>query len=117
MPPVDAGGPFTQEQKDMIALWISQGALNNSCTPDCDPTAFTFSATILPVIDNYCTGCHSCWNPDGGVAFVTYADIIASALDGRLMTSLLGTNNFPSVPVNCNSLFTWKLDQDQARIY
>jgi hypothetical protein len=116
MPPIDAGGPFTQDQKDMIALWISQGALNNSCTPDCDPTAFTFAATIQPMIENYCTGCHSGSNPDGGVALITHADISAVALDGSLMSSLLGTNNYTAMPYLSNSLVQCKIDQVQAWI-
>lgn len=116
MPPVDAGGPFTQDQKDMIALWISQGALNNSCTPDCDPTAFTFAATIQPMIDNYCTGCHSGSNPDGGLALVTYADISGSALDGSLMSSLTATNGYTLMPYLSNALVQCKIDQVQAWI-
>ena len=116
MPPANSGGPLSQEQKDMIETWILQGALNNSCTPDCDPTAFTYATTIQPMIDNYCTGCHSGTNPDGGLALVTYADISGSALDGSLMSSLTATNGYTLMPYLSNALVQCKIDQVQAWI-
>ncbi|MFZ4785096.1 MAG: c-type cytochrome domain-containing protein [Flavobacteriales bacterium] len=116
MPPADAGGPLSQEQKDLIALWISQGAQNNACIADCDPAQFTFSAVIQPMMQNNCQGCHSGSNPDGNLSLTNYDQIYASAMDGSLINSLLGTNDYTLMPYQSNALVQCKIDQVQAWI-
>lgn len=116
MPPMDAGGPLTQEQKDLIELWIAQGAQNNSCVADCDPAQFTFTAVIQPMIENNCQGCHSGSNPDGGLLLTSYDAIYASAMNGSLMSSLLGTDGYTLMPYQSNALVQCKIDQVQAWI-
>jgi hypothetical protein len=57
MPP---DGPLTQAQKDLIKNWINQGAKNTvDCDCNCDPTKFTYSGTIQPLLNNQCVGCHT----------------------------------------------------------
>jgi hypothetical protein len=113
MPPSDMGGPLSAEQIGILTQWVNQGAQNNSCTPDCDPTQFSFAANLQPTIELACVGCHSGSSPDGGIALETYAQIQAVALDGRLMHSLQGTGGYLIMPDNTLGLPACNIAQFQ----
>lgn len=105
MPPTSHGGPLDADQIDAIRTWILQGAKNNGCTEDCDPTQGSFANNILPVIQQTCQGgCHSGGNPSADLTLETYEQISAIALDGRLMNSLLGMNDYAIMPDNTTGL-------------
>ncbi|MBL0314617.1 MAG: hypothetical protein IPP69_02135 [Flavobacteriales bacterium] len=105
MPPADYGGPFSAEDMAAIQTWILQGALNNGCTEDCDPTQGSFAQNVLPIIEQTCQGgCHAGANPSASLSLVTYAEISASALDGSLMSSLLATDGYAIMPDNTTGL-------------
>ncbi len=90
MPP--AGKPqLTVAQIDSIRKWILYGALNENCGELCDTiNPVTYAATILPVLQSSCTGCHSGTNPSGNVTLSSYAGVSAAASNGLLMKSLRG---------------------------
>jgi hypothetical protein len=113
MPPSDMGGPLSSDQIALLTQWVNQGAQNNSCTPDCDPTQLSFAANIQPVVELACVGCHSGADPDGGVALTTYAQIQTIALDGSLMHSLLGTGGYSVMPDNTYGLPACNISQFQ----
>jgi Planctomycete cytochrome C len=113
MPPTDMGGPLSAEQIALLTQWVNQGALNNSCTPDCDPTQFSYTTNLLPVIELACQGCHSGANPSGGVAMDTFGEIQTMALDGSLMHSLLGTGGYSIMPDNTLGLPECNITQFQ----
>ncbi|NNK80840.1 MAG: hypothetical protein HKO93_05020, partial [Flavobacteriales bacterium] len=73
MPPPPES-PLSQEQIDMIGLWISQGAQNNGCD-GCDYPVISFSATVFPLIQNKCEGCHSGAEPDGNTLLTNYDEV------------------------------------------
>lgn len=105
MPPTDNGGPLSPDELAAIQTWILQGALNNECTEDCDPTEGSFAQNVLPVIQQTCLGgCHAGTNPSADLTLETYEQISAIALDGSLMHSLLGTNNYDLMPDNTTGL-------------
>ena len=95
---------LTSEQIGLIATWIQQGAKNNSCIADCDPTSFSFAQNIAPIVELTCSGCHSGTNPSGSLTLATYDQIKTIALDGRLMHSLNGTNGYSIMPDNSTGL-------------
>jgi hypothetical protein len=45
---------------------------------DCDTTNVTYSASVLPVIESSCTGCHSGSSPSGGILLTDHATISAA---------------------------------------
>jgi hypothetical protein len=104
MPPADTGGPLSPEQMQAIQTWILQGAKNNSCTEDCDPTAGSFATNVMPIIELTCNGCHGGSNPSGNLSLETYDQVKASALDGSLMNSLHGINGVSLMPDNTTGL-------------
>jgi hypothetical protein len=69
--------------------------LNNSC----DTTNVTFSATITPLLNSYCTTCHSGSPPSGGISLTSYASVQAQASSGMLMNALKG-NGVPIMPIS-----------------
>ncbi|MCB0697308.1 MAG: hypothetical protein KDC07_08085, partial [Chitinophagaceae bacterium] len=63
--PQDAPALST-EKTDLIKKWINAGALkDSSCTSPCDSNNFTYAAAIEPLMQKYCTGCHSGTTPQG----------------------------------------------------
>ena len=105
MPPQNSGISLTSEQITMFQTWIQQGALNNSCIPDCDTTStVTFSTTLMPIINSNCSGCHNSSNPSGGVPLTNYTEVIESVNDGSFMNSLYGTNGVSIMPDNTGGL-------------
>ncbi len=74
MPP-QPNAPLTAAERQLIRDWILQGAHDNSCTPDCDPTQGSFAANIWPIVQQRCQGCHSGPNPQAGIALNNYGDV------------------------------------------
>jgi hypothetical protein len=113
MPPPSTGITLTSSQIQMIATWIQQGAQNNSCTAECDPQNFTFAATVQPIIQQKCQGCHSGSQPDGGLSLTSYSQISSAALSGALMAGLTGTQGVPVMPYGTSGLPQCQIEQIQ----
>lgn len=96
MPP---DGSLTQAQKDSIKVWINQGAVNTTdCNCFCDPDLFTFNATIKPLINNKCVGCHKPGSLSGDIDLSTYVKIKAQADNGKLLGSISHDAGFTPMP-------------------
>lgn len=93
--------PLSQEQIDLLGLWIQQGAQNNSCEPSaCDTLNVTYSGTIQPVIQARCQGCHSGSTPQGGLDLSSWSVLNAVAIDGRLAGSIQHLPTYTAMPSN-----------------
>ena len=88
------------EQIEKIRIWILQGAKDNFCQEGCDTTQITFTGTIWPMMQQYCTGCHSAANPGGGIVIAGYNDLVALAGNGSLMGSVRWESGFAGMPTN-----------------
>jgi hypothetical protein len=90
MPP--PGSPqLTSAEIDLIAKWISYGALNENCGEVCDTTnPVTFTGTIFPIIQTNCVGCHSRTAPSGNVLLESYNNVATVAANGTLINALHG---------------------------
>ncbi|MFC2176551.1 c-type cytochrome [Bacteroidota bacterium] len=79
MPPANSGFTFSQQQKDAIKSWISQGAKNNACNEStCDTVSVSFTADIKPIFEEHCYSCHSGEAvAANGIRFNDYAQIAA----------------------------------------
>jgi mono/diheme cytochrome c family protein len=109
MPPLPANG-LSQEQIDLIAKWINQGALNNGCD-DCDSTNTTFALFVSPFIKNSCQGCHSGPTPSGDISLTNYDQIKTQALNGNLMGTIRHEAGYVAMPYNQGKLDDCKIDQ------
>lgn len=106
MPPAPAA-PLPPDQIQLIAKWILQGAPDLHCDPDaggCDTTAVTFSATVKPVIDTHCKGCHSSSSPSGGIDLSTWAGVKAVAESGQLYGAIAWLNGYTPMPQGSDQL-------------
>lgn len=96
-PPYEA---LNAEQIQLIKTWILQGAGNNSCFDACDTTSVTFTAQVWPMMESYCTGCHSASAPGGGIVIAGYEDMVALAENGSLMGSIRWESGYAKMPTN-----------------
>lgn len=96
-PPYD---PMSSTEIEMIRQWIAQGAKNNACTDGCDTTVATYSGQIWPMMESWCTGCHSTSNPGGGIVIADYTDLVSLAENGSLMGSILWDAEYANMPMN-----------------
>jgi len=96
-PPYD---PLNSEQIQLIKTWILQGARNNACFDGCDTGSVTFADQIWPMMESYCTGCHSASAPGGGIVIAGYDDMKALAENGSLMGSVRWETGYARMPTN-----------------
>jgi len=99
MPP-PPNDPWNSEQIEMMKQWIAQGAQNNACSDGCDTSNVTFYGQIWPMMETYCTGCHSTGSPGGGIVIAEYDDMVALAGNGSLMGSIRYEPGYAKMPTN-----------------
>ena len=83
---------------DSIYNWISYGALDDECGEACDTNStITYSATVWPIIEQNCRGCHSGGSPAGGVSLTNYNEVAVQASNGKL-TGVLRDGTYVLMP-------------------
>jgi cytochrome c5 len=100
------------DQASLILKWIQQGAQNLSCdATDCDTTNVTYAATVVPILQASCTGCHSGTSPSGGINLSTHASVAAVANNGKLYGSIARLSGFSAMPQGGNKLPDCQISQ------
>ena len=91
---------ITSAQLAEIQTWINQGALNNTCTAaTCDTTNVTYSVSITPILQTYCTGCHSGSSASGGVDLTSYTNVLAQVNNGKLWGDVSHSTGYNAMPL------------------
>ncbi len=104
MPP-NGNAPLTDAQKNIIGVWINQGAKNTTnCGTACNLNAFEYTANIKPIMTTYCTGCHTGATASKGIDLSTYAGVKASAVAGTLYGSINHSTGYVAMPQGGNKL-------------
>lgn len=117
--PLAPNAPLNQEQIQLIAKWISQGALNLECDENsegCNTANVSYAANIQPVIQNNCVGCHSGNAASGGVRLSTHAEVKQVADNGRLFGAVSWQEGFVNMPFGGSQLPPCTIDQIEAWI-
>jgi|SaaInl74LU_5_DNA_1037368.scaffolds.fasta_scaffold21979_2 cytochrome c5 len=100
MPPAPMS-PLSQAQKDLIRLWIAQGALETNCNnAGCDTLAQASWAQVSNVFNAQCVGCHQAAGASGNVRLDDYAEAVYAVNSRGLASTLHGTNGAPLMPPN-----------------
>ena len=97
MPP-PPNAPITTSQINMISTWISQGALNNACSGDCDTLNVTYAGKVIPLLQAKCIGCHNNTTPSGNINLSNYSGVQQQALNGRLWGSVNHDAGYSAMP-------------------
>ncbi|NUO03164.1 MAG: hypothetical protein HUU01_21345 [Saprospiraceae bacterium] len=110
---------LSQDQINLIATWILQGAQNLTCDANagqCDTQNMSFATNIRPIIQNNCQGCHSGTAPSGGINLSTYNGVAAVATNGRLYGAIARQPGFVAMPFGGNQLPQCSIDKIKAWI-
>lgn len=99
MPP-PPNAPLTSKQIALIKNWIDRGAPNSTgcASTGCDTLNITFSATIQPLLNNYCKGCHNSTLQSGGFSYETHGGVLAAVNSGRFLGALKHQAGFSPMP-------------------
>ena len=104
MPPAP-NVPLSSAQLELIASWINEGAKNIQCettTSSNTTQAISYSKHLVPILNYYCTGCHSNSTQSGGINLVGYSNIQTLSKNGRLYGAIshqVGFKPMPSIDV------------------
>lgn len=105
--------------KNIIAILVTAGLITvfPSCYYDkaellypstltgCDTTStVTYSAKVVPILQQQCYGCHSIASPAGNIAMSTYATDKVIALNGKLYGSISHSSGYSPMPKSGNKL-------------
>ena len=115
MPPPPMS-PLTQEQKNKIYKWISQGAKHNVCLSSCDSNQFTYSGAVRLIMQNKCIGCHNPSSLGGNIDLSNYAGVSTVALNGKLYGSVAHQPGYSPMPKNSAKLSDCEIRQIQKWI-
>lgn len=97
--------PLSQAQIDILKAWVNQGAKELICNEQsCDTANVTLSQTVVPVLQKYCTGCHSGSNPSGGYDLTLKAVIQNLGMSGKLYGTVSHSTGFSPMPQGGNKL-------------
>jgi len=114
MPPK---APWLSTQLATLLKWMQQGAKNNSCVAssvNCDSTAVSFNATVMPILKTNCTGCHSGTSPSAGIDLNSYATVKVQAANSSLVGSITHTLGYIPMPSRTVSLSACEISQIKA---
>lgn len=95
--PQSPNTPLTQDQINLIAGWIAQGARDNGCNENsggCATDNVSFTAFVQPLVQARCQGCHGGSAPQGGIDLTSYNKIKTVALNGKLYAAITRTSNW-----------------------
>jgi len=95
------GAPkLSASQLDVIKRWIATGAIDSGACSSftCDTNTYTYSGTIAPMMQTYCTGCHNSASYVGG-SLMDYNSVMNAAVNGRLIGDIAHSSGYNAMPL------------------
>lgn len=118
MPPPPASA-LNNDQIELIAEWILQGAKDLDCEEDsmaCESNNVSFSLIVSPILNTYCIGCHSGGSPSGGISLDGHSNVISSVNNGSLLGSIKWQGGFENMPQNGEKLDDCNIEKIESWI-
>lgn len=75
-----------------------EAELYPSTTDSCDTANVTFSATVVPILEQQCYNCHSVSSNTSGILLEGYNNVIVRVNDGSLEGSINYVSGFSPMP-------------------
>ena len=99
MPPAPRN-KLTTNEIGLIAQWINEGAKNTTCqsTSTGGLENVTFAASIKPIMDANCVGCHGRGLTSGNVNLESYAAVKIVANNGKLYGTITYSAGYKGMP-------------------
>ena len=97
-PSMPIGLSLTSKEIKLINAWISMGAKNTSNCVSCDTTSFTYAATVAPILNTWCVGCHQSGSAGGGYILSNYSGVVNSIANNKLLGSIQHQAGYFSMP-------------------
>ncbi len=106
------GGSLSATDIALIRQWIATGALDSGAcyTNNCDTTQYTYSGTIAPMMQLYCTGCHNNSSAAGG-SLADYTSVYNAAVTGRLIGDISHSAGYNAMPQGSSQLSDCQITQ------
>jgi mono/diheme cytochrome c family protein len=99
---------LSDEQLLIIATWIQEGAVNDTCSAGvaCDTSGtISYTAQVKPILQSWCNSCHGgTAQAGGGISLSAYTSVKASVNNGSLVGSIEHASGFSAMPKNGNKL-------------
>ncbi|HMQ60134.1 MAG TPA: hypothetical protein PKE06_05655 [Flavilitoribacter sp.] len=92
------GDRFSDENVALIALWIEQGAANNSGNAGCNTDSVTYNKTVVGIFQGWCYACHSGNNPVGVIRLETYSQVKPYVDNGQILGTIRHDSGFLAMP-------------------
>ena len=111
--------PLSQDQINLIAKWIQQGARNLTCDDmagQCNTENISYAAFVAPLISANCAGCHSGPTASGNIVLTSHAGVKTVAENGRLLGAITWANGYQRMPKGSNQLSDCKIEKIKAWI-
>jgi hypothetical protein len=108
---------LSNDQINIISLWIQQGAKNETCNPNyglplgCKTENTTYSGFVKKIIDSQCIGCHKSSNPSGGINLEGYSNVKISVDNGKFFNSINWVSSYVKMPLNGSKMDTCTLNK------
>lgn len=98
MMPADAA-PLSDNQVALLKKWIDGGAIkDNNCSLPCDSNSYAYNSAIQPLLNQYCTGCHSGANPQGNLLLVSYGNVKYAVESKNLIKCINYIDGYSGMP-------------------
>lgn len=104
--------PLSAEQITLIKRWIDAGAIKDAnCSLPCDSNNFAYSTGVKPLMEKYCTGCHSGSSPQGNLSLNSYDAVKNAVLNKNLVKCVNYETGYNAMPKGGLHLSTCQVRQ------
>jgi hypothetical protein len=84
---------------------------STTCT---EITVSTFSANVLPLLNNRCNSCHGGSSPSDGIALDTYDNVMIYVKNGGLLGSIKWESGYSPMPKNSGKMSACEIGKIQS---